>query len=164
MKLDMTYKKRISGIIMAACVFLFVALLMTAPVKKSEVYRLSTSFVKGDTGEGEAFKGCHLNAGESVTFSTILPSDDYVSPTLSFISDFCEVDVTYNGEDVFKYGNNEEKHGSFVPKKALFVAIPNASKGGVLAVTVKATISTTYNLNYFYYGDSADIINFYVEG
>ncbi len=117
MKLDMIYKKRIGGIIMAACVFFFVALIMTAPVKsdkQSEIYRLTTTFVKGDTGEGEAFKGCHLNKGESVTFSTILPDEEYISPTISFISDFCEVDVAYNGESIYKYGNEEERHGSFV--------------------------------------------------
>ena len=89
MKLDMIYKKRIGGIIMAACVFFFVALIMTAPVKsnkQSEFYRLTTTFVKGDTGEGEAFKGCHLNKGESVTFSTILPCPDNTSTTLIFFS------------------------------------------------------------------------------
>ena len=166
MKLDMIYKKRIGGIIMAACVFFFVALIMTAPVKsnkQSEFYRLTTTFVKGDTGEGEAFKGCHLNKGESVTFSTILPDEEYISPTISFMSDFCEVDVAYNGESIYRYGNEEERHGSFVPKRALIAAIPSAPKGGVLAVTIKASISTTYNLNYFYYGESADISTFYVE-
>ncbi len=166
MKPDIMLIKRIIGIGFAALVLLFVAIMIAAPVKtvhEGRLYRLTSEFVTGDKGQGEEFKGCHLDEGESVTFSTILPDDEFVSPTVSFISDFCETVVTYNGEEIFKYGSFNEKHGKLVPKKALFAAIPDDEKGGVLAITVKASISTTYNLNYFYYGESADVTDFFVE-
>ncbi|MCR4715630.1 MAG: diguanylate cyclase [Lachnospiraceae bacterium] len=165
--MDRIIIKRIISILAAALMFVFM-IIMLAPTynvnDSVDICRLTESFFEGDKGTGDHYDGSGLAKGETVIFSTILPSDkEYTSPCISFISDFCYTNVYVDGEEIFKYGASDERKGDFVPKKSLFVALPKDCAGKVLSVEITASIETNYNVNYFYYGDSDEVSKFFVK-
>ncbi len=104
--------------------------------------------------------------GETQTLYCAIPyiAEEPVSPTLMFVSYCVKVEVYYEDELIYSFGELQEEEGGFIGKNLNYIPITKDMIGNEVCIKITSLKRrTTFNTKTFNYGDMNDVVRFYIQ-
>lgn len=105
-----------------------------------------------------------MNMGDSVTLTSVLPSNTIIPACIEFRSVLSTVEIKLNGVSYYTYGRDIAKKGRMLPKYTHFVRLPDEYYGSTIEIIITAREDNAFSgVSPILFGNYNDIVRTMVQ-